>query len=121
MAKPTVRPVDRPETPEEATRNDPKKRPHYTHKDFHGRRPQMAGSSLDLEIAFYNTHLDELRADAEAQGKSAVLIHNRRIVGYFDSVVAAGQEGYSRFGTGRFLARAVPAVRRPIMASIFSH
>lgn len=75
--------------------------------------------SLDPEISFFSTHLDSLRAQARDAGKDAVLIYDRHVVGFYDSVVEAGVEGYGKFGDG-FLARSVSDDCEPSVASIFS-
>jgi len=77
--------------------------------------------SLDPEIEFFEENLDVLRAEAEAQGKRAVLIHDGNVVGYFNSVVEAGREGYRRFGSDLFLARSIEADRQQLLiASIYA-
>ena len=77
--------------------------------------------SLAPEIAYFNAHVDTLRGEATAQNKRAVLIFDREVVGYYDSVVNAANVGYERFGSSLFLARDVePEAHQPAIASIFS-
>ena len=81
----------------------------------------MPSRSLDPEIAYFNAHVDALRGQAAAQDKRAVLIFDRQVVGYYDSVVDAANVGYERFGGSLFLARDVePEMHQPAVASIFS-
>ncbi|MGZ4688165.1 MAG: hypothetical protein ACXVJW_04010 [Acidimicrobiia bacterium] len=79
----------------------------------------MAGS-LDNEIAYFNAHVDALRAQADREGKRVVLIFDRRPRGFFDSVVEAATAGYEQFGDAQFLARRVDTNElHPAIASIF--
>lgn len=76
--------------------------------------------SLDAEIAYFDSHREDLVAGATKAGKPVALIHNREIRGYFDTVVEAAQQGYRDFGNDLFLARSVVEEdHEPVLASIF--
>jgi len=80
----------------------------------------MMASPLDPDIAYFDTNLDELTARAQAAGKDAVLIFDRGVVDFFDSVEEAAKAGYERFGRKPFLARSVAqGTKRMALASIF--
>lgn len=76
--------------------------------------------SLASELGYFNAHCDRLRAEAAQKGKKVVVIHDRTVQGYFNSVVEAANYGYETFGSDPFLARTVePEQHEPSIASIF--
>lgn len=77
--------------------------------------------ALDTDISYFNAHIDALREQAEVEGKRAVLIFDRRVRGFYDSVVEAANAGYEEFKGSLFLARAVaPEEHQPAIASLFT-
>ncbi len=70
---------------------------------------------LDEEIAAF----EEMRKKLEAEhlGKWA-LIHDRALVGAFDTFDAAGREATRRFGRGPYLIRQVGASQPTLGASV---
>ena len=79
------------------------------------------GRSLDSEISYFNAHADSIREEAESRGKHVVVIHDRTVRGFYDSVVEAANAGYEEFGPEPFLARAVVTPQfEPAIASIFT-
>lgn len=77
--------------------------------------------SLDSDIAYFDAHFDAIRSEGEARGKTAVLIFDREVVDYYDSVVDAANAGYEKFGGEVFLARSVTIeIHQPALASILA-
>lgn len=76
--------------------------------------------TLDSEIAFFDAHVDEIRRGAEEAKKDIVLIHARTVIGYYDSIVDAIEDGYRKFGSDLFLARPVSTAGKTLtLASVF--
>ena len=72
--------------------------------------------SLELELQTYLTH----RPGWVSAGRTGkwVVIHGSDVVGFYDSLDAALQAGYSRFGLDElFMARQIAEVDPPIHAS----
>lgn len=68
---------------------------------------------LDEEIAAY----EAMREDLEAHHMGRwVLVHNRELVGDYDSLESAAEEAVVRYGRGPFLIRQVgaPALTLPV-------
>jgi hypothetical protein len=62
-------------------------------------------SNLDVEIAAYGAKREEL--EASHMGKW-VLVHERELIGIFDSFQAAAEDAVRKFGRGPYLIRQVP-------------
>jgi hypothetical protein len=75
-------------------------------------------SELKDEIAAYDTMRPEL--EAKSLGKW-VLIHNRELIGTYDSFDEAAKEAVHRFGRGPYLIRQVGAPPVSMPASVMYH
>jgi hypothetical protein len=75
-------------------------------------------AELRDEIAAY----DEMRADLEAGslGKWA-LVHNRALIGTYDTFEAAAEDAVQRFGRGPYLIRQIGAPPISLPASVLYH
>jgi hypothetical protein len=75
-------------------------------------------AELKDEIAAYET----MRADLEAShlGKF-VVVHNRTLVGTYDSFDAAAREAVHRFGRGPYLIRQIGSPPITLPASVMYH
>jgi hypothetical protein len=77
--------------------------------------------SLKRDDAYVQKHLRKLAADAARQGKSVVLVRNKRVEGFYNTEIEAAKAGFSRFGDAPFLVRAVSGeARQRVIASNFS-
>jgi len=74
-------------------------------------------SDLDSEISAY----DDMREDLEAHhlGKW-VIVHDRQLIGDYESMETAAEEGVRRFGRGPFLLRQVGAPPLTLPVSLFT-
>ncbi len=70
---------------------------------------------LDEEIAFYETLRSELEAHCLGRW---VLVHDRKLVGNYDSFEAAATDAVERFGGGPYLIRQVGAPPVTLPASV---
>jgi hypothetical protein len=70
---------------------------------------------LDVEISAYDSMREKL--EAEHMGKW-VLLHDRQLVGVYDSFDAAAEEAVKRFGGGPYLIRQVGAQQVTLPASV---
>lgn len=52
-------------------------------------------------------HIGELAEAAESHGKTVVLVHSQKPVGFFDSELEAARSGLGRFGREPFIIRSV--------------
>jgi hypothetical protein len=75
-------------------------------------------SELKEEIAAFDTMRPEL--EAKSLGKW-VLIHNRELIGTYDSFDEAAKEAVHRFGRGPYLIRQVGAPPVSMPASVMYH
>jgi len=75
-------------------------------------------AKLDDEIAAY----DAMRSDLEtrALGKWA-LVHDRKLIGTYDSFDAAAQQAVQKFGRGPYLIRQIGAPPKTLPASVMFH
>ena len=72
-------------------------------------------AELDVEISAYDCMREQL--EAEHMGKW-VLLHDRQLVGAYDSFEAAAEEAVKRFGSGPYLIRQVGAQPITMPASV---
>jgi hypothetical protein len=72
-------------------------------------------AALDVEISAYDSMREQL--EGEHMGKW-VLVHDRQLVGVYDSFDAAAQEAVKRFGSGPYLIRQVGAPPVTLPASV---
>jgi hypothetical protein len=70
---------------------------------------------LDVEISAYDSMREKL--EAEHMGKW-VLLHDRQLVGMYDSFDIAAEEAVKRFGGGPYLIRQVGAPQITLPASV---
>ena len=75
-------------------------------------------AEIDREIEAYEAMRSKLEADHMAKW---VLLHNRELVGVFDSFEAAAEEAVKRFGGGPYLIRQVGAPPVVLPASVMYH
>jgi hypothetical protein len=75
-------------------------------------------ADLKDEIAAY----DAMRADLEAKSLGKwVLVHDRKVIGTYDSFDIAAKEAVHRFGRGPYLIRQVGAPPISMPASVMYH
>ena len=72
-------------------------------------------ASLEEEISAYEGMQQEL--ESKSTGKW-VLVHDRTVVGLFDTFEAAAEEAVKRFGRGPFLIRQIGAPPVTLPASV---
>ncbi len=93
---------------------------HVTHFVYSARQHEESPGMAELrdEIAAY----DEMRADLEAGslGKWA-LVHNRALIGTYDTFEAAAEDAVQRFGRGPYLIRQIGAPPISLPASVLYH
>ena len=65
---------------------------------------------LDIELKTYEQNRDQLLGTAEGK---YVLIHNKQIVGIYDSKMDAIATGYQQFGNVPFLVKQIVKVEAP--------
>jgi hypothetical protein len=70
---------------------------------------------LEVEISAYDSMREKL--EAEHMGKW-VLLHDRQLVGVYDSFDVAAEEAVKRFGGGPYLIRQVGAPQITLPASV---
>lgn len=80
------------------------------------RNTEMA--ELDVEISAYNSMREGL--EATHMGKW-VLVHDREVIGVYDSFETAAENAVSRFGAGPYLIRQVGAAPATLPASVMFH
>jgi hypothetical protein len=74
-------------------------------------------SDLDSEIAAY----EDMREDLEAHQLGRwVIVHDRQLVGDYESMESAADDGVRRFGRGPFLLRQVGAPPLTLPVSLFT-
>ncbi len=75
-------------------------------------------AELRDEIAAY----DEMRADLEAGSLwKWALVHNRALIGTYDTFEAAAEDAVQRFGRGPYLIRQIGAPPISLPASVLYH
>jgi len=72
-------------------------------------------AELDIEISAYDSMREQL--EAEHMGKW-VLLHDRQLVGVYDSFDKAAEDAVKRFGGGPYLIRQVGAQAITLPASV---
>jgi hypothetical protein len=75
-------------------------------------------AELDTAIATYDSMRERL--EAEHVGKW-VLVHERELIGLYDSFDAAAEDAVRRFGGGPYLIRQVGALPVALPASVMYH
>lgn len=72
-------------------------------------------SDLDTELAAY----EEMRPDLEAHHMGKwVLVHDRKLVGTYDTFDSAAQDAVAKFGRGPYLIRQIGAPPITLPASV---
>lgn len=72
-------------------------------------------TSLSDDIAFYEERRQEIEADHLS---SWIVVHNRKVEGFYPSFSDAASDAVRRFGRGPYLIRQVGAAASPVPASV---
>lgn len=80
-----------------------------------GAMTESAVATLTENIVFYDEHRPELEADHFGKW---ILVHDRRIEGFFEDFQAAAADAVRRFGRGPYLIRQIGAPSAALPASV---
>lgn len=67
-------------------------------------------AKLDIELKTYEQNRDHLLATAE---NKFALVHNKQVIGVYDSKMDAIAQGYQQFGNVPFLVKQIVKIEMP--------